>query len=432
MNLIRYGSLLLAFFFYSVVLKAQDTLTLSRTQCEAVFLKENLLLIAEKLKIAQAEALLLQAKLWPNPTFTFDQVNFWATPAQTGGQEVIPPLSENFGRNQQFGFELEQLILTAGKRKKLMALEQVAVDKSRQYFEELVRSLKLEFRTLLTKLQYLQLSHDFYQQQHLSVHQLTQAYEIQVSTGNVASSNYIRLRALELKLLKNINDRNEEMEHTQKKLKLLMRLPAATMLIITPESFRKEVTPLRQLQLEALIAHAEKHRPDLGLAASDVHYFDKLLAYEKAKRVPDVTLKSAYDRGGNAMVDFIGFGLTLDLPLFNRNQGQIRYARAGKAYADTLLKHVVLSVAHEVTNAWRNLRNALQMQEKIAPGYEAELDALMTGYNRSLTERNVSMLEYLDFTDAYIESKVIILDAAKAVHDKTEELNYTTGTDLIQ
>ncbi|EPB65472.1 hypothetical protein ANCCEY_15464, partial [Ancylostoma ceylanicum] len=52
---------------------AQDTISLSKQECEGVFLKENLLLIAEQLKISQAEALVQQAKLWPNPSFSMDE-----------------------------------------------------------------------------------------------------------------------------------------------------------------------------------------------------------------------------------------------------------------------------------------------------------------------------------------------------------------------
>ena len=124
MDIIKSGKLILILFLFSLSAKAQDTLKLSREQAEAIFLKENLLLLAEKLNISQAEAIVMQARLWPNPTLAISEVNLWATDRQTGGQQVSPPFVGNFGKNQQIGFELEQLVQTAGKRKKLMALEQ--------------------------------------------------------------------------------------------------------------------------------------------------------------------------------------------------------------------------------------------------------------------------------------------------------------------
>lgn len=143
MDISKRRAIIILFLYFSLHVIAQDTLKLSRQQCEAIFLKENLLLIAEKLKVPQAEAMVLQAKLWPNPTVSLDEINLWATQKQLSvfNQELPGFNGGNFGRNQQVSFSIEQLILTAGKRKKLMALEQVNVDKSKQYFEDLLRHL---------------------------------------------------------------------------------------------------------------------------------------------------------------------------------------------------------------------------------------------------------------------------------------------------
>src|SRR5690606_19502004 len=124
---------------------------------EKILLDRNIQLLAGKLEIQQAEARILQARLWPNPRLTIDEVNLWATPAQLSMGEALPPLLNNgFGKNQQISAQLEQTLITAGKRKKMIAIERVGRDMAAAYFEELVRNLKIEFRNLLTELQYLQ------------------------------------------------------------------------------------------------------------------------------------------------------------------------------------------------------------------------------------------------------------------------------------
>ncbi|MBW6482978.1 MAG: TolC family protein [Vicingaceae bacterium] len=431
MNIIRSGKLILILLLFSLSTKAQDTLKLSREQAEAVFLKENLLLIAEKLNISQSEAMVMQAKLWPNPSFTFDQVNFWATDAQTGGQEVIPSLG-GIRPNQQFGFGIEQLILTAGKRKKLVALEQVSVEKSNQYFEDLLRNLKIEFRNQLTKLQYLQFSKSIYQNQLNSIKQLTQAYKKQVEQGNVPQGEYIRLKALELEIAKNINELNKEVNEAQKELKLLMRLPATSQLEITDEGYLKDTEQFKILALNDIIEQAKTHRPDYKIAQLEETYFNKLYAYEKAQRVPNLTLSSAYDRGGNAMLDFVGFGVAMDLPFFNRNQGNIKYALIGIEQSKILYEQKTLNIENEIVLSYQNLSNALFFLEGIEPDYETTLDSLLTSYTKNFTDRNISMLEYLDFLEAYLENKKIILEAGKDTNEKAEELNYSVGMDLIK
>ena len=68
--------------------------------------------------------------------------------------------------------------------------------------------------------------------------------------------------------------------------------------------------------------------------------------------------------------------------------------------------------------------------KNIEPDYENDLDLLLDNYTKNFTAKNVSMLEYFDFMDAYLENKKIILDAQKDVNQKAEELNYSLGKDF--
>ncbi|MBC9812525.1 TolC family protein [Crocinitomicaceae bacterium CZZ-1] len=423
--------LVLPFIVFGSYLHAQDTLSLSREECEGVFLKENLLLIAEKLKISQSEALVQQAKLWPNPSFTLDQVNFWATNYQTQGQEIVPPLWGNFGRNQQFGMELEQLILTAGKRKKLMALERVGVDKAGVYFEELLRSLKTEFRSLIAELQYIQGIEAAYREQLTSVAKLTVSFQSQVQKGNISRGEYVRLKALELELTSELNDLKNDRNAVQKELKSLMRLNPLTILVITDKP-GTVAGNLSQLRAADLIEQAKSNRQELKLAELEKEYYSKLYAYERAQRVPDLSLKATYDRNGNTMLDFIGFGFSIDLPFFNRNQGNIKYAETGLEIAKIENEFRQLQVENEVVAAYQNLLIASDFMNNIEPGYEQTLDDLLKHYASNFQSRNISMIEFIDFLDAYLDNKKIILDAEKNVSQKLEELNYAVGTEVLQ
>jgi len=413
---------------------AQDTLRLSREQCEGIFLRENLLLMAEKLEIPQAEAMVLQARLWPNPSIEVDEVNLWATQKQLSvfGEELKGFGNSNFGRNQQISLSVEQLILTAGKRKKLVALESVSVDRSRQYFEEVLRNLKLELRQQLTNLQYLQQTRSMYQNQLLSVQHLTAAYQKQVDRGYVPKGEYVRLKALEMEMAKNIKDLNNELNAAQKELKLLMHLPAHVQLEILHDGYTKNINTIEQLALSDLIAATKENRPDYKLSQLDSDYYHKLFAYEKAQRVPNLTIKGGYDRGGNFMYNFVGFGVALDLPFFNRNQGNIRSAQISIQQSQIRQQQMMLTLEQETALAYKNLATVVAFVKNIEPGYESTLDELLAGYTKAFSSRNISLLEYLDFLDAYLENKKIIMEATKEVNEKAEELNYIIGKDLIK
>jgi cobalt-zinc-cadmium efflux system outer membrane protein len=422
----------LLFLLFASPLSAQDTLKLSRQACEAIFLEANLLLLAEKLEMPKTEALVMQARLWPNPALSIDEVNLWATQNQLSrfGEE-LPPLVGSLRRNQQIAISIEQLILTAGKRKKAIALGQVGVEKARQTFEELLRALKLEFRLLLTKTQYLQFLQALYRGKLNSVKQLTVAYQKQMELGNIPRGDYIRLKALELEMTKKLNEYYQAANEAQKELKILMRLPANLQVILTEEGFTREFSAYKKLNLSALIDTAKNLRPDIKLAGLQESYFENLYALEKAMRTPNLTLKGGYDRGGNFMYNFVGFGVGLDLPLFNRNQGNIQVAKISLEQNQLLYQQKILKVDNEIALAYRNLQLAIQFWETIEPNYENTLDNLLSSYTRNFLNRNISLLEYLDFSEAYLKNKTILLEAKKNINEEIENLNYSVGADVL-
>ncbi len=410
---------------------AGDTLRLSREQCEGIFLKENLSLIAERLNMDRARALRLQASLWPNPTFSLDQVNFWATPGQLQGMDGIPPLWGKFGRNQEFCSELEQMVLTAGKRKKLVAIEQVSVDMAGEYFEELLRGLKIEFRKSLTELQYLQQYREIYTDQVTSLQTLVRAYSNQMEKGNIGQGEYIRLKALLMEISKEINEVSRKINRARSELGSLMRLEPTMVLVLNEEGFVPDLDAIRALSLDDMLDRARENRPDLKIALLEEDYHKRVWEYEKARKIPDLTLRAAYDRGGNAMLNFIGFGFAMDLPFFNRNQGNIEYARIGIEQSKILSERKRLGIQNSVALSYQNLFASLAFFETIEPGYETSLERLLGSYTRNFASRNIGMLEYIDFLNAYLDNKKMIIGSGREVGDHLEELRYEIGDDIF-
>ncbi len=414
------------FIVFSVGLKAQEILKLSRAEAETMFLQNNLLLISEKLNIESQQAEVIQAKLWPNPDFSISEINLW----KNSTIEPSPPFFGNVGQNQQIAFELNQLVQTAGKRKKLIALEQVDVSKAEQYFEDLLRGLKLELRNQLTELQYVQQSIKVHQNLIDNISILTNAYQNQLDKGNISKAEYTRLKAQELEINKEILELTRQSNEIQKELKLLLRVNSAVTIEITNDGFVKDTKPYQTIFIDQTIESAKQNRPDYKLALLEEDYSNKLLAYEKAQRIPDLKFGVNYDRNGSTMLNFVGVGVAMDLPFFNRNQGKIKQAQISIENAKVRKEQTVLTIENEIALSYKSLQQAIDFLNKIEVGFESDLDLLLENYTKNFTSRNVSMLEYFDFMDAYLNNKNIIIEAQKEVNQKAEELNYSLGKDL--
>src|SRR5690606_1379259 len=130
----------------AVILQAQ---TYSLKDLEAQFLKNNLQLIANKLHIDKAEALIVQEKLWANPNLTLHNLKL----GSNSSLETMRYMMGSTGSTPLINTGLEQLSETAGKRKKRVAIKTLEKTAAPLGVEEILRQLKLDLRTYFYSLQ---------------------------------------------------------------------------------------------------------------------------------------------------------------------------------------------------------------------------------------------------------------------------------------
>lgn len=424
--------LLLSFTFLFLNASSQEnkTLTLTPDQLEALFLKQNLQLIAEKMNISLADAEIAQAKLWENPNLSIGGVNLWTTSEQREGEdEIIPPLFGKFARNTQFSIELSQLIQTANKRGKLIGREKVSKEIAIQEFESVLKGLKAELRKSINEIIYIQSTLKVLDVQHKLLTQLIDAYRSQVAQGNVAKTELFRLQSSLLELEDETNEEKTGLYEQLKGLKTLLSVDP----LVTIEIDEREpnLSDPRSLSASKLLQQAGEDRSDLKINKLQTQYFEKSLSYEKAQRIPDVTLSASYDRLGGVWKDFVGFGISFDLPVLNRNQGAIKAASIGRSQSLIMEKAQYNQIEHEVIEALNNYTQAYNFYQKMKDNdlFE-ELDLMLNTYSKNLMNKNISMIEYIDFMEAYKSNKKTMLAARKNMYVQFEELQYTIGTDI--
>lgn len=407
-----------------------ETIKLTSEEIEAIFLKQNLLLLAEQMNISIADAEIAQAKLWENPTLSFSDINLWSSKSQREGEsEVIPPLFGSFAKNTQFSIELSQLIQTANKRGKLISREKVSKEIAIQEFEIILRGLKTELRKSISEIIYLQNYLNVLLNQEESISQLVNSYKKQVAQGNIAKSELLRLQSSLLEIENENQETSTELNEQLKILKSLLSVePLVEIEIIDNQTVLLSPT---QIPLSSLLEKTTENRVDIKLSKLQTQYFDKSLAYEKSQRMPDITISANYDRRGGVWRDFIGFGVSIDLPFFNRNQGGIKAAKLSYEQSIYNEKQQINQAQHEVVEAYNNYRQAYSFYKKTSSNeLLSELDNMLSIYSKNLLNKNISMLEYIDFMEAYKDNKNTVLNSKKKMQLQFEELQYIVGTEI--
>ncbi|MCY1239383.1 Outer membrane efflux protein [compost metagenome] len=209
-----------------------------------------------------------------------------------------------------------------------------------------------------------------------------------------------------------------------------MNLPPQSFLKISMDQFVPDVNKMENINLTALTADALENRPDVKASVLEEKYNNRKYKYELSQRTPDVTLLASYDRGGNIMNDFVGVGFALDLPFFSRNQGNIKASKIEIQKSQYMKEEKNNQAQNEVIQAYEDLVVAKKLYENIEASYEKDLDMLLESHQKNFALRNTSMLEYLDFVNAYLENKTIILDSKKELNEHFEELQFVIGKEL--
>lgn len=402
-----------------------DTIKISKKNAESIFLEKNIDLITQKLEISQAEAQVVQAKFWPNPTLSISEVNLW----RTYGIEAQPAIIGNWGKSSQISAQIEQAIQTAGKRRKNIELQKIAVEGEKYELQEVLRELKKTLRNSVTEILYNQELQKLYISQISSISKLAYSYKNQLSSGNISKAEYIRLKAQEVEFRKKLLSLQQAVEEHQTDLKSLLMLPPNAYIIIT-DPFVRPATDISEFNLEKLIEGARENRPDILLSKNNEKRALKNLELQNALKTPDVTFSIAYDRGGNIMKDFIGVGVSLDLPIFDRNKGNIQDAKLEVTKTGYETKKNINKSENEISSVLNNYIRTKNISSQIDEDYEETLNSLLISHEKNFRLRNISMLEYMDFLETYIDNKTILIETNKELNQYFENLQYVVGKDF--
>lgn len=410
-----------------------DTLELDLPTAEKLLLENNLSLLAERLNIDKAEAHKIQAKVWPNPTLSVDEVNLFSTPYQRRHGDKMPPLfgSESFGEFRQISAQIEQMVETAGKRGKRMAIAEVSSEKAAAYLADFLLGLKTEFRKNIFDYRYHYGYINMLKKQLNSLKNIVKAYQTQYDKGNVNKGELIRLRSSELKIKDELIEEENALNELQSNLIVLLNLPDDT-----PLSFHSVFKSDYDYQLSFnytlpyLQEQALKHRPDVLLSKLETKLADKELTYEKSLAVPDVALSVGYDRGGGIYPDFVGVGFSVDLPFFDRNKGNIKKAEINVQQQNYHREKHVLAVKSDVRKKYKNLIQIGSFFENVDADYVDDLDRSMEAYTEYFRLQNINILTFMDFLEAYIDNKQTILENQREYLDAVEDLKYATGIEI--
>ena len=111
--------------------------------------------------------------------------------------------------------------------------------------------------------------------------------------------------------------------------------------------------------LDALAANLST-QPELQAAEAGVRASGARIALAKAERIPDVKVEALYHRLEVSEQNTFDLGMSIPLPLFNRNQGKLREARSEALAAEARVRNTANELSLNLRESYVALTNALE------------------------------------------------------------------------
>ena len=414
----RLPGLLFFLLLASVTVKAQtpDSVRVTLADAEHIFLQKNLSLLAQQYNVDISKALVQQARYWDNPVLNTDQ-NVYD--------------GKFFRHNKDFGqvyVQLQQVIKTAGKRNKLIRLANDDVLSAQQQFNDLLRNLRFVLRNDFSTLNLQFKTWRLYTSEIASLEKLAAGMDAQLQAGNISQKDNIRVKALLYSLQADAADIQRQIGDTEKEFAVLLQISGDSVFIPQRDDAVNISIPL---PLAALLDSAKNNRPDVLLAQTNLLSQQHNLIYQKALVVPDLTIGAEYDQRSSYVNNFWGLGISLPLPLLNKNKGNIKAAQVSIQQADVQVQQVQGAVQQDVIASYHKLLGIQRLQKTIAPDFIDKYNQLMKNMVQSYQDKQVGLLEFIDFFDGWKEAVTKQLEQQTTLVNAAEELNYSIGTTII-
>jgi cobalt-zinc-cadmium efflux system outer membrane protein len=149
-------------------------------------------------------------------------------------------------------------------------------------------------------------------------------------------------------------------------------------------------------------------------------------------RIPDLTIGARYDKAGSYVHNYNSLSLGFDLPLWNRNQGNILIAENKIEESKALKNQKELEVKNDINKAFVQLIETDKLYKSSLQKFDSNYDNLFDGITSAYQNHTISLLEFIDYYEMYKNSKSEYYQLQNSRLDAMENLNMATGTIIIK
>ncbi len=394
----------------------QNTTLISLDQAIDLALAHNHSIKASRTLILQNQAQEITANLRPNPTLGADT-------------QFIPFFSpqdfslDNLDQTQQFDIGIGYLFERGHKRQRRLqaARDQTAV--TRAQVADAERALAFEVGQQFVSVLLAESTLRFALEDLKAFQQTVDIGEAQFKAGAIGEGDYLKIKLQLLQFQTDVSSARLA------KVQALVGLRGLLGYNAVPADFDVmgdlAYQPLKA-NLEDLQARALRERPDFRAALLGITAAQSQILLAKANAKVDVngTYDFSHVAGETTGSIFVGF----DLPIFNRNQGEIARTQYALTQAQEQRQAASDTVLSDVANAYEAVRSNDEVIQLYVSGYLKQAEDSRDFSEYAYKRGAACLLDFLDAERSYRTTQLAYRQALASYMTAVEQLKQALGT----
>ena len=379
-------------------------------------LAHNHSLQATRTQILQNQAQEITANLRPNPTLGVDtQFLPFFSPQNFSG--------DNLNNVQQFDVGIGYLFERGHKRQRRLQAAQDQTAVTRAQVADAERTLAFNVGQQFVSVLLAESTLEFALESLKSFQQTVDISEAQLKAGYIGEGDYLKIKLQLLQFQTDVSSARLAKAQALVGLRGLLGYNAV------PADFDVEgdlsYQPLKG-NLEDLQARALRERPDFRAAELGITAAQSQILLAKANSKVDVN--GTYDFSHVAGESTASLFASFDLPIFNRNQGEI--ARTGYALTQAQEQQQSASdtVLSDVANAYQAVRSNEEVVQLYTSGYLKQAQDSRDINEYAYKRGAASLLDFLDAERSYRSVQLAYRQALSSYMTALEQLKEAEGT----
>lgn len=369
---------------------------------------------AQYMNIGMARADEITAKLRPNPNLnnqTLQLTDAGHFPANTKWSGNV---------NRQVWWQLTKPIQWPAQRRYKIAAAAQNIAVANNTYQENVRNLSFNVGSSWVNTWVLKKKLSLLQESKSNLDTLVKINELRYKNQVITQTDLVRTQVLlqqyNLQLTTFFQDYNNELQ--------TLKLLTGTTDSVDIDTSSQVESLLPTASLDSLISQSRENRSDVMLVKSSIEQSSSNIKYQQSLSWPQPELGVIYNPQ-NA-VPYVGFFGTISVPIFDRNQGQIKKAEIQKAQAEQDLQATRLQVQTDVSTAYRTYevqKRNMQQYQGILQQSQQILDNVKYAYLRGGT----TIIDFLDAQRNWYDTRLLYYDALQSYYQSYLQLLFVTG-----